>query len=134
MAEVSIRVENYTADVLAELGKAVEATLEDIGLTAEGYAIMQCPVDTGNLRNSITHQVDVNEKQVVVGTPVEYGIYVEMGTGVYAVEGGRQTPWVYMDSEGEFHRTSGMKPRPFVKPALEDHIEEYKSIIEEHLK
>ena len=37
-------------------------------------------VDTGNLKNSITHEVDEDEKAVYVGTNVEYGVYVHEGT------------------------------------------------------
>ena len=35
--------------------------LEECGFTAEGYAKKLCQVDTGNLRNSITHTVDDEE-------------------------------------------------------------------------
>ncbi len=34
---------------------AIERAMEAIGMQAEGYAKILCPVDTGNLRNSIGH-------------------------------------------------------------------------------
>ena len=37
-----------------------------------------CPVDTGNLRNSITHVVDEQEPAAIIGTDNEYAAYVEL--------------------------------------------------------
>ena len=110
---------------------------EIIGGMAEGYAKELCPVDTGNLRNSITHKV-VNDGQsvsIMIGTNVEYGPYVELGTGVEAEDGkGRQTPWSYKDRKGKWHRTSGRKPKPFLRPAIENHIDQYRHVIEEETR
>ena len=41
--------------------------LETCGLVAEGYAKKLAPVDTGNLRNSITHDVDDGEPAAYIG-------------------------------------------------------------------
>ena len=54
------------------------AGLEKIGLEAEGDAKELCPVDTGRLRNSITHKVDKSDHSVYIGTNVEYAVYVEL--------------------------------------------------------
>lgn len=62
-------------------------------------------------------------------------IDVELGTGKYAEGGGgRPTPWRYQDSKGNWHTTSGMKPRPYLRPAIEDHKRDYKEVVEEELK
>ena len=109
--------------------------LEECGLVAEGYAKKLVKVDTGNLRNTVTHQVAPDEPAVYVGTNSEYAVYQELGTGKYAEGGGgRPTPWVYQDAKGNWHRTSGNKPAPFIKPALADHIQVYRTIIESELK
>ena len=92
-----------------------------------------CPVDTGNLRNSITHTVNMEEKAAYIGSPVSYATYVECGTGKY-YPGGRPTPWVYQDSEGNWHRTSGQPAHPFIKPAVANHLEQYQKIIKKELK
>lgn len=55
--------------------EAIYAALEAVGMQAENYAKGLCPVDTGNLRNSITHEVE-NETTVAIGTNVEYAAYV----------------------------------------------------------
>ena len=69
-------VEDNTAVVLAALPVAIAKGLEKVGQVAEGYAKRICPVDTGRLRNSITHAVD-GSQSVVIGTNVEYAEPVE---------------------------------------------------------
>lgn len=63
-------------EVLAAMHEAAARALEKCGLVAEGYAKKLCPVDTGNLRNSITHVVDEGGDAVYIGTNSEYGAYV----------------------------------------------------------
>ena len=55
---------------------------------------------------------------------------VEYGTGLFAEDGGRtDVPWHYQDEKGEWHSTSGMKPQPFMRPALNENREKIKQII-----
>lgn len=130
---MSVEFKSNAPDVMAKLNEACSRALERIGSQAEGYAIDLVPVDTGNLKNSITHAVDEDEKVVYIGTPNEYAVYVEMGTGQY-VDGGRKTPWVYKDEKtGAFRTTHGQKAQPYLKPAITDHIETYKNIIKDEL-
>ena len=72
---VEIR-ENNTEACLSALNQALSRGLEEMGLVAEGYAKAGCPVDTGRLRNSITH-VRESETTEAIGTNVEYAKYVE---------------------------------------------------------
>lgn len=116
----------HTGEILALEKKAAQLALEEIGLTAEGYAKKACPVDTGRLRNSISHAVD--GKGVVIGTNVEYGAFIELGTGQYNPTG-RKTPWVYKDVNGVWHKTSGNKPQPYLKPAAANHASTYINIL-----
>lgn len=102
--------QNNIGDVLSELELKEAKALEMIGIKAEGYAKALCPVDTGNLRNSITHQVDLSVDGVYIGTNVEYGPYVELGT--VKMPGGK----------------------PFIRPAIENHMSEYKQIAINELK
>lgn len=120
--------------VLEELQAAALRALEKCGMTAEGYAKPLAPVVTGNLRNSITHKVDESDLAVYIGTNNEYAAYVELGTGKYAESGGRPTPWVYQDDNGNWHHTHGQRAKPYLKPAVADHNQEYRSIIEDELK
>ena len=73
---MSITIQDHSAEVSAEIKAALLRGIEKCGLVAEGYAKKLCPVDTGNLRNSITHMVDEGGDAVYIGTNSEYGAYV----------------------------------------------------------
>lgn len=131
---MKIIFDDHSDEVLSALDAALARGLEKCGLVAEGYAKKLCPVDTGNLRNSITHTVaDNGERAAYVGTNSEYGVCVECGTGIY-YPGGRQTPWVYQDAKGNWHLTHGQRAKPYTKPAVADHAAQYTRIIEQELK
>lgn len=128
-SEVIAQLGNISSNVLPD---AIRKALEQSCLIVEGDAKSKCPVDSGQLRQSINHKVEDNAGWV--STNVEYAPYVEIGTGIYSTQGGgRQTPWVYQDAKGEWHRTSGSKPQPFMKPALEQNtsriIDQFKGLI-----
>ena len=128
-----IRVVDKSTEVRQAFEDAIARALEKCGLVAEGYAKKLCPVDTGNLRNSISHKLDDGEPAVYIGTNVSYAPYVELATGIYA-EGGRPTPWVYQDENGNWHWTRGNPAQPFLAPAVKDHPQTYRNIIADELK
>ena len=102
----------------------------------ERSAKQKAPKDTGALRRSITSKVEVEGNELVgtVYTLLEYAPYVEYGTGLFAEEGGRKdVPWCYQDDKGDWHTTSGQKPQPFMRPALNENREEVIRIIKEAL-
>ena len=103
----NFEVEDHTEEVLDSIERAKARALEKIGLVAEDYAKRLCPVDTGGLRNSITHTTD--DEAAYIGTNVEYAVYVEMGTV--------NTP-----------------AQPYLKPAAADHMEKYRSILKSELQ
>lgn len=129
-----------TEEVLNELRKATDRVLTMIGIKAEKYAKARCPVGTpestgikgyrgGTLRNSITFEVE--EDTLTVGTNVEYAPYVELGTGPFF-----EAPpsWEQFDApRGSGIRASYVRPRPYLKPAIEDHTTEYASIMRKEL-
>ena len=101
----------------------LEQALNKACLIVENEAKKLCPVDTGQLRSSITHEVV--EKEGRVGTNVEYALYVEYGTGLFAANGdGRQERWSYQDGEGNWYSTIGQQPQPFLHPALNNNREQ----------
>lgn len=69
-------VADHTDEVIEQLGIAIARGLEAIGIQAESDAAKICPVDTGRLRNSITHTIDAGEKAAIVGTNTEYALFV----------------------------------------------------------
>lgn len=132
---VSYEFEDNTGEILAALLNAKERGLEAIGETAVAYAVKNITenesIDTGRLRNNVSYRVFGDD--VVVGVNVSYAPYVEFGTGRYA-EGGRPTPWVYKDDEGNYHWTAGNPAKPFLKPAVSDHAQEYGNILIDSLE
>lgn len=68
-------IENHTDEAIAAMREALTVALEMMGQKAEGYAKQICPVDTGNLRNSITHRQEGDDTEVI-GSAVEYAPYV----------------------------------------------------------
>lgn len=133
MEAFSMKLTDNTELVKKATAEQIRKALERCGLHGEARAKKLCPVDTGNLRNSITHIV--HDKQVDIGTNSEYGTYVEFGTGIYSTQGGRQTPWVYYNkSTGEFVTTQGNHPQPFLKPAIEGGVSDFERIIKATLK
>lgn len=107
MAKITMEVTaDNTAAVKGGLKSAFARALERIGLQAEGYAKDLCPVDTGNLQNSITHTSD--GKAAYIGTNVTYGKYVELGTVKMAAQ-------------------------PYLRPAAADHAGTYRNIVKDEL-
>ena len=108
----------------------LNAALKKACLLVERSAKKKAPKDTGDLRRSI--QSEVKDGVGTVFTPLEYAPCVEFGTGLFAEEGGRKdVPWHYQDDKEEWHSTNGMKPQPFMRPALNENREEIKRILKE---
>lgn len=92
---IDIHITDNSGEILRNFAANLRRAQEEIGLTAVKHAVKKTPTDTGNLKNRITHAVVEND--VYIGTNVEYGIYVELGTGRYASNGkGRPGWWVYV--------------------------------------
>ena len=152
----NVTVNSNKDELLDTLRDAVPVILTDWGMTAERYAKDKCPVDTGRLKNSITWAIsgrpaniteyrgndthgrtattirngtagkpapkprdgtysgtapdDPEDKlSVYIGTNVKYAPYVELGT------------------------SKMRKPQPFIRPAIANHINEYKDILKNYL-
>jgi HK97 gp10 family phage protein len=69
---------------------------------------------------------------------VNYAIYVEYGTGIYAENGqGRKDPWIapmVIDGEDVFRWTQGMHPQPFLRPAWDEKKGEVLEIVKNAMK
>lgn len=108
--------------------EALKAALGQCCALVERTAKELAPKDNGELRRSITSKVENNVG--IVFTPLEYAPYVEFGTGLFAETAGRKdVPWCYQDDEGEWHSTSGQKPQPFLRPALEQNRANIKKLL-----
>lgn len=110
--------------VMSGINNAVRKALEICGGKCETYAKKACPVDTGRLRSSITHQVEGST--VRIGTNVEYAPYVELGH--------RQQPGRYVPAIGKRLVADHVSAKPYLVPALENHLSEYVNIIKSELQ
>ena len=104
---MSYSYKDNTEQVLSAMEKAIERGLEAIGLTAEGHAKKETPVDTGRLRNSISHAAE--DGSAYIGTNVEYAPYVELGA-------------------------RGRKGVHMLQRAATEHTDEYKRLMEDSMK
>ena len=104
---MSYTYKDNTEEVLSAMEKAIERGLEAIGLTAEGHAKKETPVDTGRLRNSISHAVE--DRAAYIGTNVEYAPYVELGA-------------------------RGRDGKHMLQRAATEHTDEYKRLMEDSMK
>lgn len=93
------------------LDEAVYRALFKIGALVETEAKTIVPVDTGRLKNSLTHveKKKGNEQYTEVGSKVEYASYVETGT-------------------------SKMKAQPYLRPAIERNRSQIQSIIDNEFR
>lgn len=115
-----------------ELKQALIAALEKACLIVEADAKEGCPVGDGQLRQSITHEIDEKKLIGYVGSIVDYAPYVEIGTGIYSTEGtGRKDAWVYKDEKsGNYYWTVGQPPHPFLQPAMEQNKDKIQKCFE----
>ena len=104
---MSYTYKDNTDEVLSALERAKKRGLEAIGLTAEGHAKKETPVDTGRLRNSISHTTD--GEAAYIGTNVEYAPYVELGS-------------------------RGRQGKHMLQRAASEHTDEYKQLMEDSMK
>lgn len=104
MADVELK--SNVDKIEAEFQKAKQRALEKIGILVEGRAAKNAPVDTGRLRNSITHETE--QDYAIIGTNVEYAPYQELGT-------------------------SKMKAQPYLRPAVDQSQGDIKKILEQEL-
>lgn len=102
--------QNNISKTLSELASKKKKVLVAWGTLAVNWATkiitQKGAVDTGRLRQSITHQE--GRDYVEIGTDVEYGKYVELGT-------------------------YKMKKRPFIVPAITEHKSEYEQLLKDIL-
>lgn len=153
----NVEYTDNTAQVKAALEQAKARALEIIGGKMEDYAAalvaprgpkgntMRTSV-TAQLRQSITHRVEGDT--VVVGSNLDMAAYVELGTGreyqpsadfiESNVQKGKNSGlawWLFYDEEkGKVRVGLPMAPTPFLRPAYENHKNEYKAIMENELK
>ena len=139
-----IKFTDNTPQLHEALDSWAERVLTIWGMKVQDYAQLLVPTGTadstgiegyvgGALKQSLTFALDLAKKTVTIGSNLLYSIWVELGTGIFAEKGnGRKTPWVWKDFNGKWHFTRGMRAanegKGFLRPAVEEHIEELREI------
>ncbi len=135
--EVYLNIQKLVDELLPE---AIKQGLEAVGQLVENEAKENCPVDDGQLRASITHEISEDISSVAIGSNLEYAPYVHQGTGLFAVEGDgrKQVPWRYQDAKGQWYSTKGQKPNPFLQKAVDENrdklIKPFENLLERQRK
>ena len=106
--EFMSKIDNITDNVIAEVGKAIVKS----GMLIERDAKINCPVDTGYLRNSISAKyegigTDKPTCEILIGA--EYATFIEYGT-------------------------SKMAAQPFLRPAVEKNRDKINEMIKDAMK
>lgn len=105
---VSVQITDNSPEVLRAVEVAIKRALHSMGENARSHAWHNAPWRTGNLANSITHETHGNQE--IVGTNVEYAAAQELGS------------------------SRGIRPKHYLKNAVANHTEEYKSIIRDSMQ
>jgi hypothetical protein len=135
---IDVKITDFSSEVLSAMKDQAEKGLEEIGIVAEGYAAAALEsdprrIDTGLLRNSITHAMageapakstyssdDGTKSGSYSGTAPGSGLSVYIGTNV--------------DYAGYVHDgTKKMAPNRFLAAAANGHNETYKQIMKRAL-
>jgi hypothetical protein len=143
---------NNVGEAIEKLNEGIDRALEAMGMQVENYAKAKCPVDTGLLRNSITHAV-AGKSAAISSYHAHYGSNRtakgnrkrasgkhagNVGFGAYSGTAGtaeekavyigtnvQYAPYVELGAKG------GKTPaQPFLRPAVENHVGVLKRLAE----
>ena len=108
----SVKLDLNVKEVEEAIKAAAEAFLHEAAGEMEAQVKRNTAVDTGQLKRSWSYIVDKSKLEAYIGSPLENAIWEEFGTGEFALNGnGRKTPWSYQDAKGNWHYTTGKRPR-----------------------
>ena len=108
MSNMDVKITDNHDKIIKALQQQLHTSLEEVGQKVTARAKENVPVYTGKLKNSINY--DVSDDKLKVGTDVEYGKYVEVGS---------------------VHNPAASH---FLLNAMQNHASEYKQTIENNLK
>lgn len=151
---IDVRVENVEA-IKQELEKQLQMirrihkkTIKNLAFKVQARAKDLVPRKTSTLGRSISVDFDESGDRINarVGTWIEYGPFVEFGTGIYSEAEGaprqrirpteKQALKFTIGQETIFAKSiAGMEPRPYLRPALRQVVTEQviNRIIRQHL-
>ena len=137
---MSVELKDDSIKVKAALNDAVIKLLYEAAEVIESQAKQNTAEDSTNTKNGWGFTVDESKGEAIIGNKTENSIWEEFGTGNYALEKGRNTPWyvpvdgyvgkkrptyngkvviVYGKDGKAFYKTNGKKPRRMLHNAFE---------------
>lgn len=130
-----VKFTSNASAVLGELDRRIKMAGEIIGGMAEGYAKALAPVDTGLLRNSITHALG-GEPPAISKYKDDKGLQTGSYSGVVMPKDGDGQVTVYVGTNVQYapYQELGapnahVPPHPFLRPAVENHTNEYQDVL-----
>lgn len=149
----NIKFTDNSIEVTEQINKGLRKSLREVAAEIVRQAKINSRVSTGDTRNSYRYRTleTVDGFSARIGSSNKNAIWEEFGTGEYALEGGRKTPWyvpvervsgkkkptfqgkvvvVYGKDGQAFYKTDGKKPTRALFRAFNEHKEKYI----EHLK
>ena len=125
---MSVKYTSHKAACEAAVDAAIARALEICGGTAERYTkenlVKNKSVQSGTLLGSISHQ-PMDKYTMAVGTDVKYGVWVELGHN--------QQPGRFVPAIKKRLVAAHVNGKPYLRPAVEGHREEYERIIKTEL-
>ena len=140
--QIDVSLVDNTDLILQATDEQIEMALIAIGAKMESHAKADyVPVDTGRLKNSITFALAGGPAQISSYGPDNGGGDDEQSkpySGTAPADPGGKVRSVYVGSNVEYAElvedgTSGRRGRHFLRDAVNNHIEEYKSLAERAL-
>ena len=137
MVKNDFEIETNVDGVTKVIMQAAERALEAASIHMVGEVKDRAPVESGELRRSISRTIDNSGGKLVakVGSNLQYAVYQEFGTGEFAENGaGRKGGWVYEGPDGKVYFTRGSKPKKFLRDAFRANKKNIKSIINAEMR
>lgn len=98
---MAVEFEDYTIRVTEALEECAVQFLEEAASEIESQAKRNSDFAPRSLKNDWKHIVDEGQKEATVGHPKELALWMEKGTGEFAIGGdGRKGYWIYIEGQG----------------------------------
>lgn len=98
---MAVEFEDYSIRVTEALEECAVQFLEEAASEIESQAKRNSDFAPRSLKPDWKHIVDEGKKEATVGHPKELALWMEKGTGEYAIGGdGRKGYWIYIEGQG----------------------------------
>lgn len=128
-----IKLELHTDEILDALDEQIEAALTAVGMQAETYAKDLSQVDTGRQKNSLTYALHGQSAAISSYKADKPNKQGEIVTGTYSGVAPDEPNTVFVGTNVPYAEINEWRGA-FLRPAIIDHRDDYKQIVENILK